>query len=268
MLTPSEVAILLLSLAFFAPLILAYAINKHPDLVAKRQDAAGRGMAVGCTSILLMIVSGVLAITDAIIVAVQHERIALAWGIVGVVPVVGSLIAAFVIYTNAVVAKNRRIERDYQEAMSIPAALIVDDDDVRFSRLYNAVKPSFPTLEISMRHPGALYWQQREWFPRLRLLMMSAEAMLVTEGQSGELTQDLLNAMCRAKPACPIVLHAVTASAAESIGGPLAKAGWVIHVVVTGGGDDWISARWKELVVSTLRQELEKRPEKSASATT
>ncbi len=263
-----EIAILLLTLAFFAPLVLTYTINKHPNLVAKGQDAAGRGMAVGCTSILLMIVSGGLALTGAIIVGARHKDIAVTWSIVGVLPVVGSLIAAFVVYTAAVVAKNRRIEQAYQEAMSIPAALIVDDDDARFSRLYDAIKPSFPTLEISMRHPGALYWQQREWFPRLRLLMISAEAMLVTDGQTGELTRDLLDAMCCTKPACPIVLHATTSAAAETIGTRLAQAGWVIHNVVTDGGDDWIAARWKDVAVSTLQQELEKRPEKAASATT
>ncbi len=254
-----EVAILLLTLAFFAPLILTYAINANPNLVAKGQDAAGRGMAVGCTSILLLIVSGVVALTDAIIVGARHKDIALAWNIVGVLPIIGSLVAAFAAYTAAVVAKNRRIERAYQEAMTIPAALIVDDNDVRFSQLYNAIKPSFPTLEISMRHPGALYWQQREWFPRLRLLMMSADAMANSEGQNGELTQDLLNAMCRTKPACPIVVHASTSAAADMMRARLTAAGWVVHPVAAGD-EGWITDQWREVAARVLREELAKRP--------
>jgi MFS family permease len=258
--TPFESAILLLSLAFFIPLGFAYLINKYPDLVAKGQDAAGRGMAIGCVSILLMAVSAVLALAAAITVGAAGPRASLPWRIVGVLPLVGSLIAGFVVFLKIQMAKSRRIAREHQQAMSVPAALIVDDDDSRTSRLYNAIRPSFPTLEISLRHPGALYWQQQEWFPRLRLLMLSAEAMLVTEGQTGELTQDLLNAMCRAKPACPIVLHALSAAAAESITARLSKAGWIVHPVLAEG-EDWIAARWRGIAAGVLKGELAKRPE-------
>lgn len=261
MVSSAETAIVLLTLAFPVPLGFAWLINKHPDLVAKGQDAAGRGMAVGCFSILLMIVSAVLAIADAIVIAAGHEHVRGWLKIVGLLPLTGSIIAAIVIYTQVVMAKNRRQQRDYEEAMAIPAALIVDDDDGRFGKMYDAMRPSFPTLEISMRHPGALFWQQREWWPRLRLLMLGAEAMAVTEGQTGEMTQDLMAAMGRMTPACPIVLHALDAKVAEAIGAKLREKGWKVETVVASG-DGWIKEQWREVAVRMLREELNRRPEK------
>jgi hypothetical protein len=254
-----EFLILLLSIAFIAPLVLVYLINKNPNLIAKGQDAAGKGMAVGCTSILLLSLAAVLAIGDAITAGVAWDRIGWFWRVLGPLPAAGCVIAFVVIYTNIQLSKARRIERDYQEAMSIPAALIVDMDDYRFLALYNALRPSFETLEISSRQPGALLWQQREWFPRVRVLMMHADSLAQTQGQSGEFACELMSDMCRAKPVCPIILHASTAAAGQAISDRLTKAGWSVQTVVMEG-EDWIASRWTRLATNTLKEEMSRRP--------
>jgi MFS family permease len=263
--TTPETTTLLLTLAFLAPLVFIFILNKFPDAFTKGQDAAGRGMAIGCLSIVAAILSALIAVAAAIVVAARHENLSLAWRIVGLVPIAASITTGIVIFISIQVAKARRIDRDYQKAMSIPAALIVDDDDPRQSRLYNALRPSFPVLEISLRHPGALYWQQSEWFPRLRVLYLSADAMLVTAGDTGQMTQDLLAAMSRMKPACPIVLHATTNAAADAITAKLSKAGWSIHPVIIDS-DTWIKDRWQALAVQLLKVELEKRPAPTETA--
>lgn len=255
----AEFLILLLSVAFIGPLVLTFLINKHPDLIAKGQDAAGRGMAVGCTSILLMCVSGGLALADAITTGVAWDRLGWLWRILGPIPAAGSVIAFFVIYAAAQMRKAKQIDREYQEAMSIPATLIVDMDDYRGLALYNALRPSFPTLEITSRQPGALLWQQREWFPRIRLLMMHAESMAETQGQQGEFARELMEAMCRTKAVCPIILHAGSADAGHAIANRLTQAGWSVHTIVMDG-PNWVETLWKPRAVPMLREEMKRRP--------
>jgi hypothetical protein len=263
MLNGYETVTLVLFMAFLFPLGMAWLINKHPNLVAKGQDAAGRGMAVGCTSIVLMIVSGALAIAAAVLVAIGHQRMAIGWNIVGVLPITGSFVAAFVIYTATIRARDRRARRDKAWADSVPGALIVDDDDARFSTMFDAIKPKFRTLEISMRHPGALYWQQGEWFPRLRLLMLGAEAMLKSEGQNGELTQDLFKDMCRRPGEFPILLHSLTSDASEQVASRLIAAGWKVHAIIARDhGESWIESGWLAAAVPLLKAEMERRPER------
>jgi len=180
-----------------------------------------------------------------------------------VLPITGSFIAAFIIYTAAIRARDRRVKRDQAWAESVPAALIVDDDDGRFSKMYDAIKPSFRTLEISMRHPGALYWQQREWFPRLRLLMLGAEAMLKSEGQNGELTQDLFSDLCRKPREFPILVHALTADAAERVTSRLKTSGWTVHTVIAQAhGEAWIESGWLDAAAPLLQAEMSRRPER------
>ncbi len=255
----TEFLILLLTVAFIAPLVLTFLINKHPDLVAKGQDAAGRGMAVGCTSILLMTVSGALALADAITAGVAWDRLSWFWRVLGPLPAAVCVIAFFVIYTAAQVKKARQIDRQYQEAMAIPATLIVDMDDYRGLALYNALRPSFPTLEITSRQPGALLWQQREWFPRIRLLMMHAESLAETQGQPGEFARELMEAMCRTKPVCPIILHAGSAEAGHAIANRLTQAGWSVHTIVMDG-PNWVESLWEPRAAAMLREEMKRRP--------
>ncbi len=254
-----EFLILLLSVAFIAPLVLTYLINKHPNLIAKGQDAAGKGMAVGCTSILLMSLAAILALADAITAGVAWERIGWFWRILGPIPAAGMVITFFVVYTAAQIKKANRIQKQYEEAMAVPAALTVDMDDYRGLALYNALRPHFPTLEISSRQPGALLWQTREWFPRIRLLMMHAESLAETQGQNGEFATELMETMSRAKPVCPIVLHANSAAAAKPIADRLTKAGWTVHTIPMEG-EDWITARWLPIALPALKAEMKRRP--------
>ncbi len=257
--TPTEFLILLLTIAFIAPLVLTYLINEHPNLIAKSQDAAGKGMAVGCTSILLVSLSAALALADAITAGVAWNRLGWFWRILGPIPAAGLIITFLVVYIAAQIKKANRIQEQYEEAMSVPAALTVDMDDYRGLALYNALRPHFPTLEISSRQPGALLWQTREWFPRIRLLMMHAESLAETEGQNGEFATELMETMSRAKPVCPIVLHTSTTAAAKPIADRLTKAGWTVHTIPMEG-EDWITARWLPIALPALKAEMDRRP--------
>lgn len=257
MLTSAEFLVLFLTIASFAPVGLAIVILKNPNLVAKGQDAAGKGMAVGCSVILLLSLAALIAVADVIVGARSWEGLGLAWRVVSVVPAAIGILAVIVSFVISKVARERRIRERYEAEMLVPAALIVDHDDGRFSALYNAISPHFKGLEISLRHPGALLWQQREWFPRLRLLMMSAEALSVTEGDVGEMARDLLRDMARSEPVCPIVLHAPTQAVADAISQRLPA--WRITTILM---DDphWIASRWVGIAREMLETELKARP--------
>lgn len=114
-----------------------------------------------------------------------------------------------------------------------------------------------------MRHPGALYWQQDEWFPRLRLLMLGAEAMLKSEEQNGEITQDLFKNMCRQAGELPILLLSLTSDASEQVASRLIAAGWKVHAIIARDhGESWIESGWLAAAVPLLKAKMERRPER------
>jgi len=230
-------------------------VMKNPHIIAKGQDAAGRGMMTGMVGCVIFFAALIVAISAAAIDINNWSRLHWVNRVLGLLPLGFIVLGAAVVKIQSVIQRERRAARDYAEAMAIPAALIVDVVDARESQMYNAIKPRFPTLEITMRQPGALFWQQAEWFPRVKLFMMNADAMAVTEGDDGKFARDLLAAFCKIKPTCPIVLHASYAAAAEAVGGALKTAGWRVEVVMIDG-DDWVTTRWVDVASGMLAQQL------------
>lgn len=246
------------AIAFALLVALAWWVMTHPEIVARGQDAAGKGMLTGCLGILIFAVAGAIGLSAAIITAVQWDSIAVLSRVAGLSPitlVVGTLLVG---YLGMQVSRRRELDRRHREAMAIPAALIVDDDDAVESALYNAISPCFPGFEITLRSPGALYWQQQEWYPRLRLLMLGSDSLKISQGDLGEVIQEWVQSLCRRSEAFPVLLHARDITLAGDLAARLRAAGWTVEVIAAEG-DDWVRTKWLPIAQQILQEQIRHR---------
>ncbi len=82
-----------------APLALAAYFIRHPGALAKGQDAAGRGMAVGCTVAILGAISLVLSIVNAIVTAAANDPLDTITRVAGFGPLIAIVFTALGVYT-------------------------------------------------------------------------------------------------------------------------------------------------------------------------
>jgi hypothetical protein len=241
---------LALSAASLALVALAVLAVSQRERLTRGQDAAGKGMYPGCLMIVLAVPALGLAVAAAAVAAGRWSRLGWPTRVVALLPLaIFALVTAVSVGVEATI-RRRSAAAAYAAEIAEPAGLVVDVDDARFLALYNALRPFIGDVELSCRPPLALYWQQREWLPRARVLFVNGDDLAAPEGK------DLLHDLCKWKPQCPIVLHY---ERSDAVAAPLRKAGWEVTPVEQAGAD-WVENRWLPVARELMERELARRP--------
>jgi hypothetical protein len=254
----------LLALAGLAAIATAFWGMSHPEIIAKGQDPAGKGMATGCFGLMFFLLVTVLGVVDVVF----------AWGfggdaswltrLVSTLPLLAVAIVVIVSLVQWQVQAARSERAEWEEKLKIPVLVIVELDDARLSRMFEALQSAFPQVQQQLfPAPSALEDQFNEWLPRAKLICIQAD--LVPPPGKAEFWGDskmLAEALTRYRPpACPILLHATDAAAMDSIAGTIRGAGWDVHTLVVGGDDaQWIHAVWLPKAVQLVSRSLHSLP--------
>lgn len=232
-----------LSCVSFLILAMVWAINKNPNLVAKGQDAAGRGMAVGCLSILMVSVVVLIGAMNAVL-AWKFTDPSVMMRIIGSAPLGVVLLLGAVAFILYQVQQSRAERERWEREMAVPLFVLIDTDDRVLSATYEALRTTYPTTDMNLRQPGAFHWQLAETLPRAKIICLCADvepdpARPDLENDSKTVIEDL--ARCRA--VCPVLLYSRDLERAEPLAAQLRSAGWTVEVV-DAAGDNWIASRF------------------------
>jgi len=228
-----------------ACMLLAGLIVIHPNLVAKGQDPAGRGMAVGCTCILLWSLCTLLGMLTAGAAFFSGPHYHVATRIAGYVPLAISAGLVFFTWLTEVLRRSRSRRADYERRMAVPEYLVITDKSEEVSPLYNALRSLDETTETNVyEHPLALRHQFRDHLPRARLIALKAW----TQPRPGE--TDLANTalllardLAEEKPCCPILLFGTDPAALDELEKILCPAWQVTRLLITDD-PNWIRTQW------------------------
>ncbi len=254
LLTPALAAIptpliWVVTVAGLAAIAAAFWGASHPEIIAKGQDPAGKGMATGCFFILFMLMGGVVGVVNVILAWHFGGGASLLTRLGAALPLIALVVITVVSLVQWQVQAVRSDRREWEEKLKIPVLVIVELDDRRRTRMFEALRSRFPTVQQQLfPAPSTLEDQFNEWLPRTKLICMQADLAPPPEkaefwGDSRMLTEALTHYR---PPVCPVLLHATDAAACDAIAATIRAAGWDVHTVSAGGGDDdaWIRETW------------------------
>jgi hypothetical protein len=244
--TPAGVSIwCLVALAVAIALAGVWVFN-HPEIVAKGQDAAGKGMLTGCLGFLLLCITAVLGIVAAVIAVVKRAE--LGWGTEAIawLPLFGLAAAGLTIQVLVKVNQVRQEEAHQAKLARIPVFLLVEADDNHLQPMYHALRRHYEHVQMQQFYsPVALHWQQH-WLPRAKLIAIQADATVAGKDARPE-TAELVEDILYMHPAANVIFHAADPKDAEGYAAKLKHAR-----VVSTSEPDWIETRWLPVALEML----------------
>src|SRR4051794_10944052 len=174
----AEIIVWVLALAAAGALIAAAVLMKHPYLVGKGQDPAGKGMAAGCLTLLAFTAATVLSVIATFVAFSAEPSVSAAARVAAPVPVTIVVLFIAVCVVAYQIENARQMDKQWAELMKIPIYVLVDSSDERLTGMYNALRQLNLTMEMHLyKNAMAFWWQRQDHLPRVRLMCLQAEGM-------------------------------------------------------------------------------------------
>lgn len=222
-------------------------LNK--ESLDRGQDAAGRGMAVGCFSILFLITAFVFGAASAIVAMVAPAgMLTTGTQVIAFGPVVIVLLVVLIFAVSMKVDAIRRDARRRAERMAIPVVLLADID-ANISPLYEAFRSADRFTQVqTFLNANSLFHQLSDFAQRAKLISINGDMPDPAPGTPFPVTlSDLYKELVYHKPACPILIYSKDVEAAKVAAGRLLKAKLAVNFLESageGGDAAWIGSRW------------------------
>lgn len=249
-LATSAAPVWVLTCLAFVLLVLAAMVVKDPTLVSKGQDAAGKGMAVGCTMLLLVSATTVTGIIATVLA--WHGELPVITRIAAMAPLAVVVIVLGTTFVVAQLESARREQAAHAARMAIPIFLLVDSADEGLTAMYDALRSRYPLTEMQLRPPAALHWQLGEHVPRARIICLNAD--LPSQPDAIGLTNDsrmAVDDLASCRPVCPILLFSSEPESARPMAQRLIDQGWNVRLIPRTGAD-WYKTEFLMSAVDLL----------------
>jgi hypothetical protein len=144
---PAAAVIWVLAVAGLAAIAVAFWGMAHPEVIAKGQDPAGKGMATGCFFIAFMLIGALVGIVNVILARHFGGDASLFTRLTAALPVVVIAIITLISLVRWQVQSVRSDRREWEEQLQIPVLVIVELDDGRRTRMFEALRSAFPAVQ-------------------------------------------------------------------------------------------------------------------------
>lgn len=226
------------------------------DVLTRGQDAAGKGMMVGCYGVVLFGVAAILGFLAIIFALRCWSEITIPTRIVACLPLLICLCIAGTMFVTEQLRKARAAQRDFEERMQTPVYCGIVDDDTLCWQMYNAMQTHDEVTQTQLyAYPIALSDQRHEWFPRSRLIILGTDVQppKTERGFDSGNSELILNELLNTQPVCPVLIFGKDAKKVRDFAEKLFARGWSVKEVSSADAD-WLQTSFMPAFRSLVKE--------------